>query len=125
MPALKIEALALGSEGEEIASRYLQAHGLKVVHRRYHTRWGEIDLVCRDRDAWVFVEVKSRAHASAISPLDALTAAKQKKIVGAALSYLKRHGIKDQSVRFDVVMLEAGTLTWVPGAFEPALSYTY
>jgi putative endonuclease len=125
MPDQKTEALALGIKGEDAAAAYLIKQGLKIIHRGYRTTRGEIDLVCREGDVWVFVEVKSRLHVAAISAVDAITPAKQKKTVGAALSYLKRYGIKDQSVRFDVITIEAGQLNWIPGAFEPTVAYTY
>jgi putative endonuclease len=125
MSELKTEALERGVEGEDLAARYLQKQGLRIMDRRYQTRWGEIDLVCRDKETWVFVEVKSRLRPSAIGAVDAITPAKQKKIVGAALSYLKRYSIRQVDVRFDVVTLEAGAVTWIPGAFEPSVDYTY
>jgi putative endonuclease len=114
-----------GDDGEAAAARYLQTQNLTVLHQHYQTRWGEIDLICRDGDTWVFVEVKSRARASSPSAAEAVTPAKQRKIVGAALSYLKKHRLNDQAVRFDVVTLEGGRVEWFRSAFEPAFPYTY
>jgi len=115
----------LGLRGEEAAAHYLEKQGLKVVGKHFQTRWGEIDLVCREHDAWVFVEVKTRTRASEPGALEAMTSAKQKRLVMAALSYLKKHGLKGQGLRFDVVAIEAGRIQWIPGAFEPAQQYTY
>ncbi|OGR89972.1 MAG: YraN family protein [Elusimicrobia bacterium RIFCSPLOWO2_01_FULL_59_12] len=122
---MKRSALERGAEGEDAAARYLEQKGLKVVQRHYQTRWGEIDLVCRDRDTWVFVEVKTRTRTSAPSAAEALTPAKQKKIIGAALSYMKKHRLKDEAMRFDLVTLEGGFLEWFAGAFEASGPYTY
>ena len=114
-----------GVKGEDAAARYLQKQGLRVIDRHYQTRWGEIDLVCRNQDTWIFVEVKARARHSFPSAADALTPVKQRKIVGAALSYMKRRGLQNQNMRFDVITLEGDTITWFPSAFEPSIAYTY
>jgi len=114
-----------GIDGEAAAARYLEGQRLKVLHQHYQTRWGEIDLICRDRDTWVFVEVKARARASRPSAVEVVTLSKQKKIVGAALSFMKQHRLKDQAMRFDVVAIEGEHLEWLPGAFEPVIPYTF
>ena len=114
-----------GVEGEEAAAAYLESQGLKIEGRHYQTRWGEIDLICRDRDTWVFVEVKARARASRPSAAEAITRGKQKKIVGAALSYMKKRRLKNQNMRFDVVLLEGNNVEWLRSAFEPTVAYTY
>ena len=115
-----------GSQGEDAAARYLEARGLTVKDRHYQTRWGEIDLICRDQDnTWVFVEVKTRTRASHPSALEAITPAKQKKIVGAALSYMKKHRLQNQNMRFDVVAIEGADVEWIAGAFEPVTAYTF
>src|SRR5258708_5719478 len=98
---------------------------MKAEDRHYHTRWGEIDLICRDNDTWVFVEVKTRTRASRPSAAEAITLGKQKKIVGAALSYMKKRRLKQQNMRFDVVLLEGNDVEWLRGAFEPSVAYTY
>jgi putative endonuclease len=121
----KLQALSLGTEGEAHAGQYLESKGLKVLDRHYHTRWGEIDLICKDGDDLVFVEVKTRAHTSDFPALDAITLAKQKKIAGAAMSYVKQHRLKDQNLRFDVVILEERQVEWLKGAFDSPMDYTY
>jgi putative endonuclease len=115
----------LGTQGENAAALYLSQRQLKVVDRHFQTRWGEIDLVCRDHDTWVFVEVKTRTRAAQPSAADAMTPAKQKRLVNAALSYLKKHGLKDQNVRFDVMIIEANRVEWIPDAFQPVQYFTY
>jgi putative endonuclease len=125
MVSPKTEASARGAEGEEAAARYLAGQRLKVLHRHYQTRWGEVDLICRDKETWVFVEVKTRARPGPISALDAMTPAKQKRLVNVALSFMKKQGLKGENIRFDVITIEAGRLEWYPSAFEPAFPYTY
>jgi putative endonuclease len=99
---------------------------LQVVHRGYQTRYGEIDLICRAPDkTWVFVEVKARSRSGPISAADAVTPAKQRKIIGAALNFLKKQRITDESVRFDVVLIEGTRLEWIQDAFQPTVAYTF
>lgn len=116
---------SFGAWGEDEAARFLQKKGLYLVDRHFQTRWGEIDLIFRDHDTMVFVEVKTRRHASQPSALDALTPAKQKKMVGVALLYMKKHRLADTNLRFDVVTIEAGHVEWLPNAFEPPALYTF
>ena len=101
----KTPTAKFGDEGEALAAEYLTQQGLKVQEQHYQTRYGEIDLICRDRDGtWVFVEVKTRSRFSNPTAAEAITPAKQKKIVGTALSYMKRRGLNDEQMRFDVVL---------------------
>jgi putative endonuclease len=121
----RIDTLSRGAEGEEVAAAYLRGKGLQIVDRHFQTRWGEIDLICKDKDTWVFVEVKARTRTSRPSAADAITKSKQKKIVGASLSYMKKHRLQNENMRFDVLLIEENAVEWMPGAFEPTVSYTY
>ena len=93
----------LGERGEDLAAQFLVARGLTISERRYRTRQGEIDLVCRDRDTVVFVEVKTRRTRKAGEPFEAITPHKQQRLTRLALAYLKRHGLLEAPARFDVV----------------------
>lgn len=92
--------------------------------RHFQTRWGEIDLICRAKDTWVFVEVKTRSRSYQPSAADAITPTKQKKLVNAALSFIKKNRLEGHDFRFDVVLIEGGCIEWIPGAFEPNFPYT-
>src|SRR6266446_6198986 len=73
--------LRLGARGEELAARYLRRHGFKILYRNFRGRQGgEIDLVCRDRDTLVFVEVKTRTSEDFGRPLEAVNRPKQRRI---------------------------------------------
>ncbi|MFA5974552.1 MAG: YraN family protein [Elusimicrobiota bacterium] len=115
---------SLGAQGESEAARYLEKNGLRVISRHFQTRWGEIDLICRDQDLLVFVEVKTRTLASHPSAAEAITPAKQKRFLNAALSYIKKHRLEGCALRFDVVLIEAGRVEWIPSAFEAPNYYT-
>lgn len=109
---------ALGRRWEERAARYLEAQGLAVVARGYRCRLGEIDLVCRDADALVFVEVRARGAGARTRALESIDSAKRAKLVATARHFLMRHPAwHERSLRFDVVAFDAidgaaATLRW-------------
>jgi putative endonuclease len=95
----------LGRTGEDLAHRYLESLGLTVVARNYRTPGGsaEVDLVVRDGEVLVFVEVKTRHGEEFGAPERAIGEDKRDKIRGAARNYLRRSGHDPALVRFDVV----------------------
>jgi len=94
---------AFGWKGEKQAARHLRRAGLKILVRRYRCRLGEVDLVAREGDTLVFVEVKTRESADHGDPAEAVTREKQQHISRVALDYLGRLGNPGIPVRFDVV----------------------
>ena len=74
-----------------------------MIDRNVRFPGGELDLVCRDGEAWVFVEVKARRHGWDDGPAAAVSVHKQRRLVTLALRYLKRRGLSDARCRFDVV----------------------
>jgi len=120
-----VDTLSLGAWGEEKAAQYLENHGLRVVDRHYRQRWGEIDLICRDGQTWVFVEVKTRSSFNQPSALDAVTPRKRQRLARAAMSYMKWKKLGGSSMRFDLVLIEAGQIQWIPDAIEQPSHYTY
>jgi putative endonuclease len=98
---------ALGRRGEDLAHRYLRSAGLRVMARNYRPNAGdsEVDIIARDGDTVVFVEVKSRTSSEFGSPERAIDAEKQKHIIRAARSYATRAGIAWNQVRFDTISI--------------------
>lgn len=95
----------LGRQGEEVAARYLQAKGYKILHRNFRCRAGEVDIIAEEKGDLVFVEVKSRRSQCYGEPAEAVTYRKQGQISKAALCYLgDRH--RDRAARFDVVTVQ-------------------
>jgi putative endonuclease len=95
---------ALGSKGDELAVQYLKKKGYKVIEKNYHCQGGEIDLIAREGDTLVFVEIKARSSLDFGLPQDAVDRFKQKKICRAATAYLAEHRLsEDIAARFDVV----------------------
>ena len=92
-----------GAWGEDIALRYLTRRGYRLVERNYRTRRGEIDLIVRDEEVLVFVEVKLRRTTAFGDPLEAVTARKQATIRSLARQYLADRAPTFDSLRFDVI----------------------
>ena len=92
-----------GLKAEDMAAEYLRARGFKILDRRWACPLGELDIVASDSGTLVFVEVRARASSSYGSPLETVTGAKQKKVIKAALSYLKAKALKPEALRFDVI----------------------
>src|SRR6202165_6389388 len=88
--ASRPQHLRLGTRGENLACRFLRRNGYKILYRNFKGRsGGEIDIVCRDRDTLVFVEVKTRTHEDFGRPIKAVNQQKQKRISRGALAWLR------------------------------------
>jgi putative endonuclease len=92
-----------GAWGEDLALRYLLRRGYRLLERNYRQRRGEIDLIVRDKDVLVFVEVKLRRSKGFGDPLEAVTARKQATIRSLAEQYLAENQPDFETLRFDVI----------------------
>jgi putative endonuclease len=114
-----------GKRGESVAVKHLKQSGYKIIERNYRTKLGEIDIIAKDRETWVFIEVKSRKTSAFGRAKYAVTAAKQRKICMVALAYLKAVKRSRARARFDLVAVDATGETLqveiIKNAFEPAL----
>jgi putative endonuclease len=125
------EHLQLGARGEKLAAQYLRRQGFKILYRNFRGRTGgEIDLVCRDRDTLVFVEVKTRTREDFGRPLEAVNTQKERRISMGALAWLRLLGNPDIFFRFDVVEVmiaagEAPKIELVRNAFQLSSNYRY
>jgi putative endonuclease len=113
---------AHGRRGEDLAHRFLRRHGLIIVARNFHQRAGrgELDIVARDRETLVFIEVKTRASADFGSPARAVGADKEKDLRRAAGEYLRRSGADPAMARFDlvnIVLARPPQIEWIRDAF--------
>jgi len=95
---------ALGIEGEDLAVKFLKKIGYRIVAKNYKTQIGEIDIIARDGDTTVFIEVKTRTNDSFGYPFEAVHRVKRQKLKNLALLYLKKQG-KELPVRFDVLSI--------------------
>jgi putative endonuclease len=123
--------LRLGEHGEKLAARFLRSHEFKILYRNFRGRQGgEIDLVCRERDTLVFVEVKTRTREDFGRPLEAVNREKQRRISLGGLAWLRLLGNPDILFRFDVVevIIAEGTdprLELIRNAFQLSEPYLY
>ena len=116
MPLL--DRISLGKAGEDCACRELERRGYAILARRYRSRLGEIDIVAREGETVVFVEVKARRSSRFGHPQEAVTWTKRAHMIKAALAYLKARRVGDRPIRFDVVALEGDKLDYIRDAFE-------
>lgn len=95
--------LLVGQRGEEIAAQHLAAKGLVIVERRAWYRRGEIDIVARDGQTWVFVEVKTRSSVRYGIPEASMTPWKLKRMERAVKEYIWKHNLSAALIRCDFV----------------------
>lgn len=108
----------IGSEYERIAGAYLEKEGYEILEYNVHGRAGEIDIVARDGQYIVFVEVKFRRDDSHGHALEAVSYSKQRTISKCAISYLNKHKLWNVPVRFDVIGIMGQDITLIKNAFE-------
>jgi putative endonuclease len=130
--ALETEPVNLhhGRLGEDAACRYLRQLGLKLLARNFAGRHGEIDLVFRDTECLVFVEVKARGMASWTRPANAVNQAKRRRLSRTALAYLRQARKPRVAIRFDVVEVllldgQVHELRHLPNTFSLSHPYRY
>jgi len=125
------EHVQLGARGEKLACGFLRREGYKILYRNFRARHGgEVDIVCRDGEALVFVEMKTRRRDDMTRPSDAVNAAKRKLISRGAMAWLQLLDNPDIVSRFDVVeivLAEDGEPRFelIPDAFELSKPYIY
>jgi putative endonuclease len=110
----------LGYLAEQQARDYLMAQGLGWVNSNYRCRLGEIDLIMREGDYLVFVEVRSRASNAFGGAIASITHAKRQKLIKTASVYILKNKLQDkQAIRFDVLSMEGKPpkITWIKNAF--------
>ena len=109
---------AIGRDGEEIAAEYLRNNGYRIVEKNYKNRFGEIDIIAKDGNTVVFIEVKTRNTPSYGTPSSAVDSKKQQRIGKVALTYLTKKGLTQHPVRFDAVSICDGEIEVIRDAFE-------
>ncbi|MBI3159254.1 MAG: YraN family protein [Chloroflexi bacterium] len=105
----------LGRKGESLARQYLEQSGLIFLGANIRTPYGEIDLLVKEGDTLVFVEVKTRRSKRYGAPEEAITARKLQKMVDSALAYLQSQNDPEANWRLDVVSV------FLPEGESPAL----
>jgi len=109
----------IGDNAESMAEHFLIKQGITVIEKNYRDFPGEIDLIAEDQDTLVFIEVKFRKSTNFGQPFEAVTRAKQKKIIRTAQSYLQKHPkLANKACRFDVISIHNQDVNWIPNAFD-------
>jgi putative endonuclease len=114
--------LESGRLAEQAARSFLESHGLRLLASNYRCRYGELDLIMRDKEQLVVVEIRYRRHTRFMKPVESITRAKRHRIARATLHFMQNnHAYDDHPVRFDIIgisgPLERSTMNWIPGAF--------
>ncbi|MDI9480597.1 MAG: YraN family protein [Syntrophomonadaceae bacterium] len=93
----------IGKQGEDIAVRYLEQQGYRILNRNYHSRYGEIDVICERQRVIIFVEVKTRRSESYGTAEEAVTRVKQQRLRKTALQFLQQENRPFKDIQFDVI----------------------
>lgn len=114
---MKENTKVLGTKGEVLASQILKQKGYQIIATNYCNKIGEIDVIAKQEDTLVFVEVKTRSSVKFGLPSQAVNYPKQKKIRTVALSYLKATKNLDVPCRFDVIEIVGKEYRHIENAF--------
>ncbi|MEA3297960.1 MAG: YraN family protein [Chloroflexota bacterium] len=96
----------VGRLGERLAAKFLRRRGYHIIETNFRCRGGEIDIIARQRDCLVFIEVRTRSSSSFGSPEESVTQAKRSKLIFTALTYISSHSKLPEQWRIDVVAVE-------------------
>lgn len=97
--------LRLGNWGERVARNFLADKGYRVLETGFRSAWGEVDIVARDGDELVFVEVRTRRGAALGTPQESVTRAKAGRLIATAQSYMEEKGVTGADWRIDLVSI--------------------
>ncbi len=120
--SLKTSQVNRGQSAERQAEQFLRSKGLRLLHRNYRTKAGEIDLIMADDQEWVFVEVRYKHSDDWADPAESITQQKQRKIIKAAQQYLLQYDkAGNKACRFDVILMSgeinSPQIEWIQHAF--------
>lgn len=110
--------MPLGAAGERYTAKWLKRQGYRIVGQGLRSRFGELDLVAKDGPTLVFVEVKTRRSSERGEPVEAVGYEKQRRLVRAALEYMRKHRLLGVACRFDVV-----SIVWPEDSAEPGVKH--
>ena len=109
----------LGREGESIAENFLKQNRYKILEKNFRTKFGELDIIAKDKKCVVFVEVKTRKDDSFGAPQSAVTGFKQENLALAAMVYIKKKVLRSD-YRFDIIAIQDGKIEHIKNAFAPS-----
>ena len=116
------ERISLGEMGERLALKKIKRLGYKFIAKNYRCPLGEIDLIARDGDCLVFIEIKTRRGRSIGYAKEAINKRKMRQISKVALAYMKANNCCDVKARFDVIAInikdDREEIEIIPNAFD-------
>lgn len=112
----------IGQQAEILAREYLKQQGVKIIENNYHSRWGEVDIIARQKNTLLFIEVRYRKDNRFGSGADTVSASKQQKIIRTAKHYLAANRESGKlDIRFDVISISSTLnkpiINWYSAAF--------
>ena len=105
---IRMQKKELGKKGEDLALRFLKKRGYRIIEQNYVCKMGEMDLIAKEKDTLVFIEVKTRTSTAFGLPQLAVNSSKQRQLSKVALYFLKEKKLEDVKARFDVVAIILG-----------------
>ena len=122
------ENLEFGKAAENAAAKFLKAQGYKILERNYKNKFGEIDIIAKQKGVICFLEVKARHSLNLGVPQEAVSARKQRQICRVAVYYLKNNSLLEHPARFDVLALlyvnSQPEISLITDAFELNAKFT-
>ena len=121
---------AVGKLGEKTAQKFLKKRGYRIRETGYRCLYGEIDIVAKQKDYLVFVEVRTKSSLDFGTPEESITLAKKKKLIATALTYINTHQKLPSLWRIDVVSIELDEkgrterIDLIENAIEQVLPFT-
>ena len=119
---IKSQGYKNGIIAEETALNYLINQGLREVRKNYRTRFGEIDLIMKDGEIIVFIEVRYRSNTKFLEPVDSINKTKVKKIIRTSQHYIQKFEDEQNLYRFDIIALTGNLdlpdIDWIKNAFS-------
>jgi len=98
--------------------RYIESLQFYVLDRNYYSRFGELDIIAKDQNTLVFIEVKYRTNGNYGHPSESINYYKRRNIINTAMWYMKDKGIQNCNVRFDIALWYKGHIDYYKGAFD-------
>ena len=107
----------IGSFYEDVVCEYLLNQGIEIIEKNFRCHFGEIDIIGREKNTLLFIEVKYRKNDQYGMPQEAVTEEKKRVICKCATYYCMKHSYA-VSIRYDVVAILDTQITWIKNAFE-------
>ncbi len=107
-----------GKAAEDKAASFLKSLGYEVLERNFRTKFGEIDIIAKDGNTLIFVEVRSKSYSSFGTPEETISKSKAKKIIRTAQFYIQIKNPSFEDVRFDIISILHNNISHIKNAFD-------